>query len=116
MSFADFFGGVSVTGAATAVEDGSIMAVVGETKSVTIPCNQEVSASSLTFIVETKQKVDVATVANGSITKSGTNATLTLTSPMTSAERTLNWTLFIASTNETVASGLLFCTYDAQGD
>lgn len=118
MSFDDVFGtgGGIVTGAATAVSDETIEAMVEELKIVQITCNQDVTTSVLSFIVETKQKLDVATISNGSIAKSGTTATLTLTAPMTEVERTLNWSLVIASTNETVASGLLFCTYDAQGD
>jgi len=108
-------GGV-VTGAATAISGHSIPASVGEIKIVDITCNQDVSGSALSFIVETKAKLDVATVADEAITKIGTTARLTLTEPMTETDRTLNWSLVIAATNETVASGLLFCTYDAQGD
>jgi len=109
-------GGGVVIGAATAVVDGIIEARVEELKIVAIPCNQDISLLTLAFVAETKRKADVATIADGAITKSGATATLTLTAPMTSAERTLNWSLVIAATNETVASGLLFCTYDAQGD
>lgn len=108
-------GGV-VTGAATNVAEETMEARVGELKIVSITCNQDVSGAALSFTAETKAKLDVGTVADESITKSGTTATLTLTAPMTSVERTLNWSLVIASTDETVASGLLFCTYDAQGD
>lgn len=117
-SYAEYYGegGGVISGAATTVAAATIQAMVGELKIVTITCNQDVDGKMLSFIAETKQHTDVASIADGAITKSGTTATLTLTAPMTSVERTLNWSLVITSTNETVASGLLFCTYDAQGD
>lgn len=116
-SYAEYYGGGgSGTGSATAIVGGTIEATVGELKRVVIACNQDVTSAALAFIVETKNKVDVATIADASISGTGASATLTLTAPMTSVERTLNWSLVITTNNETVASGLLFCTYDAQGD
>lgn len=117
-SYAEYYGGGGgiILGAATNVTLETIEAMVGELKIVQITCNQDVDGKTLSFIAETKKHTDVGTVADGAITKSGTTASLTLTAPMTSVERTLNWSLVITSTNETVASGLLFCTYDAQGD
>lgn len=117
-SYAEYYGegGGVISGAATAVSAETIEAMVEELKIVQITCNQDVDGKTLSFVVETKQKVDVDIIDDTGISKSGTTATLTLTAPMTSVERTLNWSLVIASTNETVASGLLFCTYDAQGD
>lgn len=116
---AGWFGGgvgAATVASASTLANGTIEARVGELKRVLIPCNQDISSSTLSFIVETKQKVDVGIVDDGSITKDGTTAELTLTAPMTSAERTLDWSLVIVGTNESVASGKLFCTYDAQGD
>lgn len=117
-SYAEYYGGAGgiVIGAATQVVDGSIMARVGEVKIIAIPCNQDITNETLAFLVETRIGTDVATVSNAAIDKNGETATLTLTDPMTESERTLNWTLYMTDTEETVASGLLFCTYDAEGD
>lgn len=114
----EYYGGTVtiVTGAAASIVDGTIECRVGEVKNITIPCNQDISTLSLLFTVETSGKTDVATVVNGDIDKATTEATLALTSAMTSAERTLRWNLARSDTGESVASGLLFCTYDATGD
>lgn len=112
-----FGGGLVVSGTALAIDaSGSIRVQVGSTSIVSITCNQTVTSLSLSFIVETQTKTDVATVTTGSITKSGTTASLTLTSAMTASERTLRWTMINTSNGEAVASGLMFVTYDAQGD
>lgn len=101
---------------ATAVSDDSLYARIGETKAIDIPCNQDLDLLTLLFTVETLRGVDVATVADGSITRDGETATLALTSAMTTVERTLRWSLTDTATGEAVASGLMFVTYDAQGD
>jgi len=95
---------------------GSIKPTVGSTRRVAITCNQNVDSIALLFTVEQLNKTDVASVTDASITRSGTTATLSLTSTMTSAERTLRWSLVSVSTGEAVNSGLMFVTYDAQGD
>lgn len=94
----------------------SIYARVGETKSVTVTCSKDVSGLTLEVVFETSDKTDVGTIANGSITKSTLNASFSLTSSLTSVERTLRYTVKDTSTDETLASGRLFVTYDAQGD
>jgi hypothetical protein len=95
---------------------GSITATVGSTRQVAITCNQNVEAIALLFVVERMNKTDVASVVDAAIAKLGTTATLSLTSAMTSVERTLRWSLVSATTGEAVNSGLMFVTYDAQGD
>lgn len=95
---------------------GSITATVGSNRQVAITCNQNVEAIALLFVVERMNKTDVASVADASITRAGTTATLALTSAMTSVERTLRWSLVSVTTGEAVNSGLMFVTYDAQGD
>ena len=114
----EYYGdGPIVSGTALAIDaSGSIRVQVGSTPIVSITCNQTVTSFSLNFIVETQTKTDVATVTTGSITKSGTTASLTLTSAMTASERTLRWTMINTSNGEAVAGGLMFVTYDAQGD
>jgi len=118
MAFAPIFFGVQAasTGALIVDGNGSINAQVGSTSAVAIACNQYVSTLTLAFTVETLGKVDVGTVADASITKDSETATLSLTSAMTASERTLRWSLTNTSTGEAVASGLMFVTYDAQGD
>jgi hypothetical protein len=112
-----FGGGGSGGGAAQVVDgNGSIACGVGSTGIVEITCNQAVDTIALLFTVETMAKTDVATVLDALITKSDTAATLQLTSAMTSVERTLRWSLVSTSTGEAVAGGLMFVTYDAQGD
>jgi hypothetical protein len=95
---------------------GSITATVGSTRQVAITCNQNVEAVELHFVVERMNKADVATVEDDAISRAGTVATLSLTSEMTSVERTLRWSLVSATTGEALNSGLMFVTYDAQGD
>lgn len=119
MAFApNFFGtGPAATGTAIAIDaNGSISVQVGATPIVSITCNQDIESLSLTFTVETLRKTDVASVTTGSITKDGTTASLSLTSAMTSSERTLRWSLVNTANGEAVAGGLMFVTYDAQGD
>jgi hypothetical protein len=121
MSFfgATYFGagGGSVVGGGTIIDSsGSIPTTVGSTKAIDIICNQTITNLTLLFVVETMRGVDVATVSNGSITKGGTTATLSLTSAMTTVERTLRWSLVNTANGEAVAAGLMFITYDAQGD
>ncbi len=117
-NFGSFGSGGSGGGSGVLVIDGSgsIPVAVGSTQEIDITCNQSISTATLSFRVETFAKVDVATVADASITKLGTTATITLTSAMTASERTLRWSLTNTSTGEAVASGLMFVTYDAQGD
>lgn len=116
---AEFFGSrsaASVTGAATTVGSSSIYANVGETKNVTVTCNQTIESLSLSVVFETKGKTDVATVANGSITKSTTDATFTLPSDATASERVLRYSITRSDTDEQVASGYLIVSYDATTD
>jgi hypothetical protein len=117
-TYAEYYGaGPIVQGTAIAVDgNGSIYAQVGSTPTVSITCNQTVTSLSLAFTVETKAKTDVATVSTGSINKSGTTASLVLTSAMTASERTLRWSLTNTANGEQVAGGEMFVTYDAQGD
>jgi hypothetical protein len=111
------FGGGSVVGGGTIIDSsGSIPATVGSTKTIDITCNQTVTSLTLLFVVETMRGVDVATVSNDSITKDGTIARLSLTSAMTTVERTLRWSVVNTANGEAVAAGLMFITYDAQGD
>lgn len=114
--YASDYYGEYVSGASPIDASGSITSQVGSTAVYAISCNRQVEDETLEFRVETLQKVDVATVADAAITKNASTATLSLTSAMTTAERTLRWTLLAMSTGEAVASGLMFVTYDAQGD
>jgi predicted RNase H-related nuclease YkuK (DUF458 family) len=119
MTFAPEFygGGVVVTGAAVPIAlDGSIYVQVGAAPNYRIECNQEVTFLALTFVVEDAQKLDVAEVVNGDITKTGMHAELALTLDMTSVERTLNWSLVNNATGESVSAGKMFVTYDAEQD
>lgn len=110
-------GGPTVTGTAVAVDaNGAIYARVGSTAAIRVTCNQDVTLLDLTFTVETMAKTDVATVVSASITKNETYADLSLTSAMTASERTLRWSLVNDDNGEEVAGGLMFVTYDAQGD
>lgn len=112
-----YFGGAgAITGAATVFSGGSINAVVGEQKQVTVTCNQDIESLTLEVVIETKAGVDVSTISSGSISNSGTAATFSLDAASTSAERTLNWSIRRADTSEAVATGLLFVTTVAAGD
>lgn len=96
--------------------NGSIEARVGSTATVNIECNRVVTSLTLAFTVETIQKTDVAIVADADITKIGTSALVALTSAMTASERTLRWSLVNTTDGDAVDGGLMFVTYDAQGD
>lgn len=115
-NFGSFGGGSASSGALAIDASGSIPVSVGSEQEVDITCNQDVTSLVLAFRVETLAKVDVALVADGAISRANTVATLALTTSMTSSERTLRWSLTNTSTGEAVASGLMFITYDAQGD
>jgi len=112
----NYYGGGGGSAVLVIDDSGSIPSQVGSTASIEITCNQSVTGLTLLFRVETLAKVDVATVADADIVKDDTSATLSLTSAMTASERTLRWSLTNTSTGEAVASGLMFVTYDAQGD
>ena len=121
MSFfgASYFGGGGGGGAATLVGDGeSIYAKIGETKTVSVTCNQtvEVDDISLEVIVETSDSLDVAIIDNASITKITTAASFALPANSTTVERTLRVSVRRTDTNEAVWSGKLFVTRTAQGD
>lgn len=103
----------TTAGDSIASSSESIYATVGSTRSVSVICNQDVSSLTLSVTVETKNKTAVDTVVNGSITKSDTIATFALTSGMTSVERTLRVLIKNTANGETVASPLLFVSYDA---
>jgi hypothetical protein len=100
----------------TASSDSSIYARVGETRTVTVTCSKAVDALTLEVVFETSDKTDVGTIADGSITKSSLNATFDLTAGLTSSERNLRYTIKDTANDQTLASGRLFVTYDAQGD
>ena len=101
---------------ATSSSVESIYARVDEAKQVSVTCSKAVDGLTLEVVVETTDKTDVATIADGSITKSGTTATFSLTTAITASERTLRYTVKNTADDETLASGKLFVTYDAQGD
>ena len=114
------FGGYlenAINGAATQIGDGdSIYARIGETKFVELTCNQLVADLSLEAVIETSSSVDVATVANDSITKLTTSASFAIPATATTVERTLSVALRRTDTDEAVWSGKLFVTRTAQGD
>jgi hypothetical protein len=119
---ANYFGGgtpssVVVPGGRQVVDlSGSMYVMVGSSESVSIECNQDVSELELTFYVETKQKLDVDSILTASIVKELNYAELTITSLMTTEERTLLWSLVNDDNGESVAAGLMFVTYDAEQD
>jgi len=107
---------LAVGGGTMIDSSGSISVGVGSTQTVHIVCNQDVTSLELLMVVETKYGLDVATVSNASIIKGDSIATLSRTSLMTASERTLRWSLVNVANGEAVAAGLIFVTYDAQGD
>lgn len=112
-SSAYFGGGVSSAATASAVDTESIYAVVGEPKTVAITCNQDIDALPLEAVLESLDKTDVSTFADGDISKEDAVATLTL--PAVAAEKTLRLSIRTTS-GVLVASRLVFVTYEAQGD
>lgn len=113
-----YYGGAAVTviGAATVIDGTSIYCKVGEQKAVSVTANQALDSLTLTVVFETKNRLDVTTIANAQISRSSTTATFTIPTDATTLERTLSWSLRRTDTSEKVASGLLFVTYDAQVD
>ena len=107
---------LAVGGGTMIDSSGSINVGVGSTQTVHITCNQDITSLELLMVVETTYGVDVDTVVNASIIKGEEIATLSLTSLMTDSERTLRWSLVNVANGEAVAAGLMFVTYDAQGD
>lgn len=101
---------------ATGTRSDSIYARVDETKSITVNCSKDVEGLTLAAVFETADKTDVGTIADGDITKSTTTAAFALTAALTASERTLRYTIKDTATDETLASGKLFVTYDAQAD
>lgn len=117
---ATYFGGGGesvITGSATLIGDGeSIYAQIGETKAVSVTCNQTVENLSLEVIFETSSSLDIAIIDNASITKTTTVASFALPAVSTTVERTLRVSVRRTDTDEVVWSGKLFVTRTAQGD
>ena len=117
---ATYFGGGGesvITGSATLIGDGeSIYATIGETKIVSVTCNQSVADLDLVVIIETDSSTDVAEIDNASITKTTTAASFALPADSTTVERTLRVSVRRIDTDEAVWSGNLFVTRTAQGD
>ena len=115
---ATYFGGEGVvTGSATLIGDGeSIYAKIGETKTVSVTCNQTVEDLNLEVIFETSSSLDIAIIDNASITKTTTAASFALPADSTTVERTLRVSVRRTDTDEAVWSGKLFVTRTAQGD
>jgi hypothetical protein len=119
MTYAPEYYGNSILVTGTGVQidgNGSIYAQVGSTGLVSILCNSDVSTQELTFFVETEAAVDVDTVLTAAIAKNGVYADISLTALMTVSERTLVWSLVNDDSDEAVAYGLLFVTYDSEED
>jgi hypothetical protein len=93
-------------------ETKSLTAAVGSTETKTVVCNTAVDALTLAVSVQTKAGTVVATVADGSITKSGTTASFSLTSDMTASERILRVLITNTATSQQVASPILSVEYD----
>lgn len=109
-------GGTPVTN--TAVADArALYAAVGSTPAKTVECVADVSAMTLLVTFETlADGTDIATVANGSITKSTNYATFNLPAATTTVERTLAFTVTNTANGEPQANGFLFVTMLPKGD
>ena len=94
----------------------SISANVGETSQVTVTTDVDVSAVAVEVVIETTDKTDVGTIANGSLTKTSTTVAFALTSAITASERTLRYAVRKTADGDVVASGLLFVTYKSSSD
>jgi len=98
-------------------DSGSIYVSVGSTQSVTIICSESIVAKTVAVVIETVlSKTDVATVADGSITKSTTGASFSLPTAATASERTLRISVRDTTSQKTYGSAILFVTYDPKGD
>lgn len=94
---------------------------VGETSSVSIGVVDssgtavDVSAMNLAIVFEDRNsRTDVATVANGSITKSTSTVIFTVPTAVTTIERSLIWSL--RNTTDVLLHGVCEVTYAAKAD
>jgi hypothetical protein len=104
-------------GSGQPLDGDSVSWPVGSTTSQAITCNQDVSGKTLQVIFEPlSSTADVATVSDGSLTKSGAVVTFSVPSAASQSERTLRLVIRDTTTAEVYASLLFFVTYDARGD
>lgn len=104
----DLIGGTSTT-----VSTESVEVTVDSTETVSITCDRDVSALTLSAIVQTKGLTawtTVATVVDASIAKTTTIAAFAMTSAMTSTAGTKRIIVTNAADSDVVASPLLFVT------
>lgn len=99
----------------TDIEGGSVYALVGSTKAVSVTCLADIEGLTIEVVLETVRKTDVAIVADASITKAGVVATFTLPAEATSVERVL--TMAVRTTSGIVlAQRTLFVSYASKQD
>ena len=94
----------------------SIYAEVGEQSQVSVTTDEDVSATAVAVTIETGDKTDVATIADGSLTKTSSSVAFSLSSSVTASERTLRFAVRKTADSAVVASGKIYVTYDAKGD
>lgn len=83
----------------------TIYLFVGETHNYTLSTD-DYTAKTLQLIFETNEGVDVATIADGSITKATTSITFAVPAAVTASQRILRWSLRdTASGDEVLAYG-----------
>lgn len=75
------------------------------------------TGKTLQFVVEDQYGADVAVIADGSMTKSGNDATITIGTPITGSIAQYHWSLRdITTANVVLAHGVLQVAYAAQED
>lgn len=116
---ASYFGGgsSSIASSETEAASWSMELAVGSTPTKAILCTADPSARTVRVVFESKSsRSDIATVENGSITKSTTLVEFVVPAAVTTVERTL-WARVVDTANgETLASLIVFVTYGPSGD
>lgn len=109
-------GGVSQE--SSSIADSTSMSLsVGSTPTKTVACTSDVSTRTLQVVFETLGSgTDVATVADGDITKDFSDAEFAIPAAVTSVERTLRARIVDTDTGEGMANLLVFVTYGPIGD
>lgn len=84
---------------------------VGETSNITITTSTDYSAETLTIEVDDRDGTSVATIADGSITKTSTTISFAATAAMTSKARILLYAVRKASNSEVLLHGKIVVDY-----
>lgn len=100
----------------SSVSGTTITVYVGSETNVTISTDADLSAKTMRVSIETPDGTDVATIADGSITKTSSTVAFTIPTTATTLVRDLRWSLRDTTSQVVYLYGVLQVLYAAKAD